>query len=105
MVNRATIFDKFLISRGGPFYELQRQLQLLHEDAYRARSRATLFVCLAWGGPLILSMVAGHAWGPFAKHKRVHFETPNVACSDHFDYPLGGVLCVPCYVFGAFLYH
>ena len=55
---------EFLIARGGPFYELQRQLRLLREDALRARSRALLFVGLAWGVPLILSLVAGNAYGP-----------------------------------------
>jgi len=55
---------EFLIARGGPFYELQRQLRLLREDAFRAGSRALLFVGLAWGVPLILSLVAGNAYGP-----------------------------------------
>ena len=76
MAEKATIFDKFLISRGGPFYELQRQLQLLREDANQARSRALLFVCLAWGGPLILSGFAGHAWGPFAERPYLVSLTP-----------------------------
>jgi hypothetical protein len=56
--------SEFLIARGGPFYELQRQLGLLREDAFRAGSRALLFVGLAWGVPLILSLVAGDAYGP-----------------------------------------
>lgn len=56
--------SEFLIARGGPFYELQRQLGLLREDAFRAGSRALLFVGLAWGVPLILSLVAGNAYGP-----------------------------------------
>jgi len=55
--------SEFLIARGGPFYELQRQLGLLREDAFRAGSRALLFVGLAWGVPLILSLVAGDAYG------------------------------------------
>jgi len=42
---------------GGPFYDLQRQLGLLREDTFRAGSRALLFVGLAWGVPLILSLI------------------------------------------------
>lgn len=41
--------DEYLSASGGPFYELQRQLGLLREDAFRAPSRAVLFVGLAWG--------------------------------------------------------
>ena len=57
---------QFLLARGGPFYTLQQQLGLLREDAFRAGSRALLFVGLAWGVPLILSLVAGDAFGPYA---------------------------------------
>jgi hypothetical protein len=48
----------FLIAEGGPFYDLQRQLRLLRENAFRAAPRAMLFVFLAWGIPLILCLVA-----------------------------------------------
>ena len=48
---------------GGPFYDLQRQLGLLREDTFRAGSRALLFVGLAWGVPLILSLIDGNAFG------------------------------------------
>ncbi|MEN8132825.1 MAG: hypothetical protein ABFS45_22115 [Pseudomonadota bacterium] len=54
---------EFLLARGGPFYALQRQLGLLREDAFRAGSRALLFVGLAWGVPLFLSLIAGDAVG------------------------------------------
>jgi hypothetical protein len=57
---------QFLVARGGPFYTLQRQLGLLREDAFRAGRRAVLLVGLAWGVPLILSIVAGDAIGPYA---------------------------------------
>jgi hypothetical protein len=57
---------QFLVARGGPFYALQRQLGLLREDAFRAGPRATLFVGLTWGVPLVLSIVAGDAIGPHA---------------------------------------
>lgn len=55
--------DEYLSASGGPFYELQRQLGLLREDAFRAPSRAVLFVGLAWGAPLILSLIDGNALG------------------------------------------
>ena len=61
--NNRTIGD-FLIGRGGPFYEVQQRLGLLREDAFRAGSRALLFVGLAWGVPLVLSIIAGNAVGP-----------------------------------------
>lgn len=57
---------EFLVARGGPFYTLQRQLGLLREDAFRAGRRAVLLVGLAWGVPLVLSIVAGDAVGPAA---------------------------------------
>ena len=57
---------EFLVARGGPFYELQKRLRLLHEDAQRSGKRAAIFVGLAWGVPLVLSLVAGDAFGPFA---------------------------------------
>ncbi len=56
----------FLVARGGPFYELQKRLHLLHETALRSGPRAALFVGLAWGVPLLLSLAAGDALGPFA---------------------------------------
>jgi hypothetical protein len=57
----------FLIAHGGPFYELQQRLGLLHADALNAGRRALIAVALAWGMPLILAMLAGHAWsGPAA---------------------------------------
>ena len=46
----------FLASHGGPFYELQARLRLLHERSLRVRSRAVLFVAIAWGVPLLLGL-------------------------------------------------
>jgi hypothetical protein len=63
---RATL-DDFRIAHGGPFYELQRQLGLLHERALRTAPRALLFVGLAWGVPLLLSALAGNALGSRAE--------------------------------------
>ncbi len=59
--------DQFLIARGGPFYEVQRRLGLLHERAMRAPLRAAILVGLAWGVPLVLSALEGRALGPLAE--------------------------------------
>ena len=56
----------FLIARGGPFFELQRRLGLLHDHALHAGRRTAIAVALAWGVPLLLAALAGHAWGPVA---------------------------------------
>lgn len=53
----------FLIAHGGPFYELQARLGLLRDDALNAGRRALIAVALAWGVPLLLAILAGHAWG------------------------------------------
>ena len=63
MITEEDSIDEFLIARGGPFYALQRQLGLLREDAFRAGSRALLFVGLSWGVPLVMSLVSGNAFG------------------------------------------
>jgi hypothetical protein len=62
--DRTTGFDEFLIARGGPYYDLQQRLGLLHERALNAGRRAAILVALAWGVPLLLSAIAGHATGP-----------------------------------------
>jgi len=58
--------DAFLIARGGPFYDLQQRLGLLHERALNARRRAAILAAIAWAVPLVLSAIAGHAVGPAA---------------------------------------
>ena len=63
MANEGGRIGEFLLAHGGPFYDLQRQLGLLRENAFRAGSRALLFVGLAWGVPLILSLIDGNAFG------------------------------------------
>ena len=55
---------EYLASHGGPFFELQRRLGVLEEDALRAGRRAAIFVALGWGVPLLLSLLQGHAFGP-----------------------------------------
>ena len=63
MVAEEKTAREFMLAHGGPFYELQLRLGLLREDAFRAGFRALLFVALAWGVPLALSIVAGNAFG------------------------------------------
>ncbi|MEW9808507.1 hypothetical protein ABUE31_21155 [Mesorhizobium sp. ZMM04-5] len=46
----------FLASHGGPFYELQARLGLLRADTLKVRSRAAIFVAIAWGVPLLLGL-------------------------------------------------
>ncbi len=46
----------FLIAHGGPFYELQRRLGLLHDKTLKTGRRALLFVAIAWGMPLVLTL-------------------------------------------------
>jgi hypothetical protein len=64
--DRAPGIGDFLIARGGPYYDLQQRLGLLREQALHAGRRAIILVGLAWGVPLVLSAIAGHAVGPFA---------------------------------------
>ena len=63
-----TRIGEYLASHGGPFFELQRRLGLLREDALWAGRRALIYVGLAWGVPLILTLAAGTALGPSASH-------------------------------------
>ena len=67
MNDMAKSIDEFLISRGGPFYELQRRLGVLQEEAFRTGRRAEVFVALAWGVPLLLSLFSGKVWGEVAE--------------------------------------
>jgi hypothetical protein len=66
--DEASRIGEYLASHGGPFFELQRRLGVLREDALLAGRRAVLFVLLAWGVPLILSLIAGRAFGPADEH-------------------------------------
>ena len=58
----ASRIGDYFASHGGPFFELQRRLGMLREDALLAGRRAALFVALAWGVPFLLSLVAGRAF-------------------------------------------
>jgi hypothetical protein len=64
--DRSRELDKFLIAHGGPFYDLQQRLGLLHERALNAGRRAALLVGIAWGVPLVLTAFSGHAIGAAA---------------------------------------
>ena len=55
--DEASRIGNYLASHGGPFFELQRRLGFLREDALLAGRRAAIFVALAWGVPLILSLI------------------------------------------------
>ena len=66
--DEASRIGEYLASHGGPFFELQRRLGVLREDALLAGRRAAIFVALAWGVPFVLSLVAGRAFGPAATH-------------------------------------
>ncbi len=46
-------FDDLSLSRGGPFFELQKRLHLLREDRPLISARAAMFVGLAWGVPFL----------------------------------------------------
>ena len=63
-MEQAEIKD-YLAARGGPFYDLQYRLRLLHESSLNAGRRAMIAVAIAWGVPLILSLIAGRAFGEF----------------------------------------
>ncbi|QRY70247.1 hypothetical protein JVX98_19885 [Ensifer sp. PDNC004] len=47
---------EFLAAHGGPFFELQARLKLLHANALQSGKRALVFVALAWGVPFLLSL-------------------------------------------------
>lgn len=47
---------EFLASHGGPFYELQLRMHLLHDHALMIGRRSAIFIALAWGGPFILGL-------------------------------------------------
>lgn len=68
VASRDSAIGDYLAAHGGPFYEMQLRLGLLHEHALRAVHRAAIFVALAFGAPLLLSLIEGHAWGPASDH-------------------------------------
>lgn len=55
-LHTAPDLGEFLVSHGGPFFDLQEQLKLLRRNALRVGSRAALFVALAWGVPFLLGL-------------------------------------------------
>lgn len=54
-ISEQTSWD-FLASHGGPFYELQRRLKLLHAHTLNAGRRATIFIAIAWAVPFLLAL-------------------------------------------------
>ena len=57
----------FLSARGGPFYEMQVRLGLLQQHSLHAGRRTVIFVALAWGVPMLLSLSEGRAIGSAAE--------------------------------------
>jgi hypothetical protein len=53
----------FLVFRGGPFYNLQLKTHLLDGIDLKPLPRALIFMAIAWGIPLLLTLVAGTAFG------------------------------------------
>jgi hypothetical protein len=47
---------EFLAAHGGPFFELQRRLNLLHDKGLCTGRRVVLFVSVAWVIPLLLTL-------------------------------------------------
>jgi hypothetical protein len=58
--------SEYSVFGGGPFYELEKRLRLVRKDWENSLQRAIIFVGLCWGGPLLLSLYEGKAWGFFA---------------------------------------
>src|SRR5215510_3699817 len=58
---------EFLVSHGGPFYDLQRKLGLIRENTLLTMPRMLVFTGLAWGVPLLISAAQGNACGPAAE--------------------------------------
>lgn len=55
--------EDYLAAHDGPFFDLQRQLGLLDRRHLQSGRRLLVFVALAWGVPLVMSVFGGHAWG------------------------------------------
>ena len=51
--------EDFLISRGAPFFELQRQIGLLTRRRLNSGLRATIYITLTAGVPLVLGFLSG----------------------------------------------
>jgi hypothetical protein len=58
--------SEYSVFGAGPFYELEKRIRLVRKDGENSLQCAVFFVALAWGGPLLLSLYEGKAWGPFA---------------------------------------
>ena len=54
---------EYLASHGAPFYELQLRIGLLRRDSLCVGRRAAVAVAITWGVPLLLSLIAGRAFG------------------------------------------
>lgn len=61
--DRGSAPDDFLIARGGPFYDLQVRLKLLHRHNLAAGRRALVFTAVAWLPLALLCLLGGTALG------------------------------------------
>lgn len=64
MAKGSSDHQPFLIARGGPLYHLQRKARLVDATGLNPIVRAVIFVAVAWGVPLILTIATGTALGP-----------------------------------------
>jgi hypothetical protein len=64
MAKGSSDHQPFLIARGGPFYHLQRKARLVDATGLNPIVRAVIFVAVAWGVPLALTIATGTALGP-----------------------------------------
>lgn len=55
--------EPFLIARGGPFFDAQKRIGLVAGDRLRPARRALVLIAVTWGIPLLLTLVAGTAFG------------------------------------------
>ncbi|MFX0542452.1 hypothetical protein ACEWPM_012055 [Roseovarius sp. S4756] len=62
-MNEDPTIEAARISRGGLYYRMQSRLGLVEEDQLRPVTRALLFVLIAWGAPVVISIFEGSAFG------------------------------------------
>jgi hypothetical protein len=67
MGNELEKIDAYLSASGGPFYELQKKVNLIKQDAFKAKERAIIFIAVTWGVPLLLTIFAGTAFAPYSE--------------------------------------
>lgn len=61
---RKTDQEPFLLARGGPFFDLQKEAGLVQAERLNSFRRAAFFVGVTWLVPLMICVMAGTAFGP-----------------------------------------